>query len=239
MHTTSTELKRQAREILTGRYGLPMGAFLISNLTLMIIQFPFQLPLQNQPSGFQIAISFLAYYIISLLSAVLNCGLILIHLNLRAGKEVKLTDLFFFFSRRPDRLIVAALLLSLILFGAALPAFVGTGIAAALDMTMGYVWLIAIWFVTAMALCMLYYSYGLVYYLLIEQPDLRPVDALKRSRKLMEGNKKLLFYIEVSFIGLSLLCLLSAGIGFLWVIPYIHQTHVQFYKHVMQQEHAN
>lgn len=235
MHTTSSELKRQAREILTGHYGLSMGAFLISNLILMFINFPFQ----SRPSDFQIVVSFLASFIISLLSAVLNCGLASIHLNLAAGKEAKLSDIFYFVSRHPDRLILTALLLSAILFFTALPAFICTGIITMLDMAMTDLWFILIWGVTAISLCMLYYSYRLVYYLLIEQQELRPIDAFKKSRELMDGKKRSLFYMDLSFIGISILCLLSAGIGFLWVVPYINQTHVQFYKKTIQQEKSS
>lgn len=46
----------------------------------------------------------------------------------------------------------------------------------------------------------------------------------------MEGNLGRLFYIELSFIGLALLGLLSCGIGMLWVTPYMMQVSVNFYR---------
>ena len=87
MKLTSKELKRRAREILTGHYGLPMRAFLIIELIVLLISSPFGLPLESRPNAFQLAIWLLSSLIISLLSTVLRSGLTQIHLNLSRGKK--------------------------------------------------------------------------------------------------------------------------------------------------------
>lgn len=110
MKLSSKELKRQARENLSGHYGLPMGAFVITELIIMAANFPFNLSLQKSPTNFQIIVSSLASIIISLLSIVLSCGLTYIHLNLARKKETSLSDLFRYFTRRPDRFILAGLM---------------------------------------------------------------------------------------------------------------------------------
>ena len=49
----------------------------------------------------------------------------------------------------------------------------------------------------------------------------------------MKGNRGRLLYIAFSFIGMALLGLLSFGIGFLWIYPYISQTIAVFYRNII------
>lgn len=62
----------------------------------------------------------------------------------------------------------------------------------------------------------------------LDHPQMKARESLKISRQIMKGNKGRLFYIYLSFIGLQILCLLSLGIGSLWVYPYQSQTLVIF-----------
>lgn len=56
------------------------------------------------------------------------------------------------------------------------------------------------------------------------------LDCITKSRQLMVGNKWRLFFLQVSFIGWDILACLTAGIGFLWLIPYKNATYAAFYK---------
>ena len=47
MKLSSKELKQRAREILTGRYGLPMMAFVLMELLVLLLNAPFQPSLQQ------------------------------------------------------------------------------------------------------------------------------------------------------------------------------------------------
>ena len=53
--------------------------------------------------------------------------------------------------------------------------------------------------------------------------------------RLMKGNMGRLFYIEVSFIPLFLLGVLSLGIGLLWITPYLNATLANFFLDLMEQ----
>lgn len=233
MKLSSKELKRQARETLSGRYGLPMGAFVVTELIIIAINFPFNLSLQLNPSNTQAIIYSLASIIISLLSIVLSCGLMYIHLNMARGKETKFSDLFRFFTKRPDRFILAELMLIGITLVIMIPAIVCMIAAIVFDTTLWYIILVAVWIATIVVLCIISYSYGLIFYLLIDQPDMKLMNVFRQSRQLMQGNKGRMFYIGLSFLGLSLLASLSFGIGLLWVSPYMSQTNVQFYRNVI------
>ena len=49
---------------------------------------------------------------------------------------------------------------------------------------------------------------------------------------MMRGNKWRLFCLSFSFIGWILLCGLTMGIGFLWLIPYADTSHWKFYRSI-------
>ena len=77
------------------------------------------------------------------------------------------------------------------------------------------------------------YAYVLVPYLLVDEPDLSIVQTLKRSRTLMKGHKFDVFYLELSFIGWAILAVLTFGIGYLWLMPYLATSLGVFYKDVV------
>ena len=62
-------------------------------------------------------------------------------------------------------------------------------------------------------------------YLLIDHPNLRVIEAMNESMRLMKGRKMRYFLLELSFIGWILLGCLTLGIGLLWILPYIRQIH--------------
>ena len=76
------------------------------------------------------------------------------------------------------------------------------------------------------------FSYAMTPYILEENPELSANEAIDRSRAMMRGHKFDLFWLYLSFIGWAILCLLTAGIGFLWLIPYISTTQAAFYEEV-------
>jgi uncharacterized membrane protein len=57
-------------------------------------------------------------------------------------------------------------------------------------------------------------------------------EAITKSRKMMNGHKKELFALQLSFMGWFLLSLLTLGLGFFWLIPYYSATEAQFYRKI-------
>ena len=72
-------------------------------------------------------------------------------------------------------------------------------------------------------------AYSQAFYIMADDPTIKPMDALKKSREMMDGYKWDLFLLGLSFIGWALLCILTLGIGFLWLTPYMQATFAQFY----------
>lgn len=75
-------------------------------------------------------------------------------------------------------------------------------------------------------------SYSMSFYILADNPLLTPLEILDESRKMTYGYKWQLFYLFLWFLLLAVLCVLTLGIGFLWLIPYVHITLAKFYDYV-------
>ena len=79
-------------------------------------------------------------------------------------------------------------------------------------------------------------SYAMTPFILKDNPDISAVDAIHRSRVMMDGHKMKLFIMYLSFIGWGLLCLLTLGLGFLLLIPYIKTSEATFYQDLLAEE---
>lgn len=71
--------------------------------------------------------------------------------------------------------------------------------------------------------------YSQINFIILDNPELDIIDTMRRSRHLMDGNKWRLFVLCLSFIGWILLGILTLGIGYLWLIPYMNATVSAFY----------
>lgn len=79
-------------------------------------------------------------------------------------------------------------------------------------------------------------SYSMSYYILIENPSMSANEARKESERLMRGNKWRYFCLQFSFIGWILLSVLTLGILFLWVSPYMYVSSAEFYKSLKEED---
>ncbi len=79
------------------------------------------------------------------------------------------------------------------------------------------------------------YAYSMTLYLVAENPELSITKALKVSMAITKGHKMDLFILDLSFIGWSILCCFTAGIGYLWLVPYIQMTKVNAYHALLKE----
>ena len=77
-------------------------------------------------------------------------------------------------------------------------------------------------------------SYTMAPYILLENPNMSASDAIRMSKQMMAGYKGRLFCLHLSFFGWAMLCILSCGIGFLWLSPYMETSDAAFYLEVSQ-----
>ncbi|MFP3154278.1 DUF975 family protein [Lachnospiraceae bacterium ZAX-1] len=232
MKRNSAELKRISRGALNSRYGIPMGAMVVSSIILFVIMTPFSIILDIESNVAHMIIYFFVSFLISLASIIFQAGTLTIHLSIARKAQPRFSDLFYGFTR-PVRFILAFLLLFVIAVGLFAPSLfllvlaVIRGFSATISIAAIVCYILAI-----IAVVILSLTYALVFFLLVDHPAMGISEAFRESSRLMAGNKGRLFYIQLSFIGWSLLGVLSCSIGFLWIVPYIVQTTTSFYLDV-------
>ena len=76
------------------------------------------------------------------------------------------------------------------------------------------------------------YAYSMTPYILVDYPELSANQAINLSRKMMKGHKFDLFFLHLSFIGWGILTLFTAGVGMLWLMPYMMTAQAAFYQDI-------
>ncbi|WP_195663562.1 DUF975 family protein [Bacteroides congonensis] len=84
-----------------------------------------------------------------------------------------------------------------------------------------------------------YYSYAMTDYILKEEPEMKNNAAIEKSMAMMENNKMKLFLLDLSFIGWALLAIVTFGIGFLFLQPYMQVSRAAFYEDLKAQQGGN
>lgn len=72
-------------------------------------------------------------------------------------------------------------------------------------------------------------AYSLSWYSLADESSKKASEAVKLSKKLTKHHIWSLFVFELSFIGWYLLCILTLGIGYLWLSPYMVMSYLNAY----------
>ena len=205
----NSELRAQARERLEGKW----GTFVLMTFLMLVIQTILQIPgyigslLEIlSPENVLASLSFSNISnILSLLALPLSWGLTVSLLRNHREESVDLENLFDGFrGGRYTRVFCAIFLVNLFTFFWALLLII-PGIMKA-------------------------FSYALTPYIIMDEPELTARQAITRSCEIMQGRRWKLFCLYLSFIGWGILSLLTFGIGFLWLAPYMNASIAAFYE---------
>ena len=76
------------------------------------------------------------------------------------------------------------------------------------------------------------YAYGIYFAneLMVDNPNLSPMEALRLSRRMVDGHRGELFRMDLSFILWWLLMACTAGIAGIYVLPYYKTTRALYYQ---------
>ena len=78
------------------------------------------------------------------------------------------------------------------------------------------------------------YSYQMTLYILLDNPNMNVMDAIKESKRMMKGHKMDYFILQLSFIGWIILGIFTLGILYLWLVPYMSVTMCNFYNNLKE-----
>ena len=81
------------------------------------------------------------------------------------------------------------------------------------------------------------YEYMMIPFLLAENPQMNRKEAFEKSRQMMKGNKWAAFVLDLSFIGWSLLGIITFGlVNIFFAGPYQYLTQSQLYFRLKEQQ---
>lgn len=75
------------------------------------------------------------------------------------------------------------------------------------------------------------FRYAMAFYVIADDEDCGPLEAIRRSKEMMKGHKWKFFCLNFRFIGWAILCTILP-IGYLWLIPYMQTSFAKFYEDV-------
>ena len=137
------------------------------------------------------------------------------NLNLVDGREAQFADLFSQFGRFGDAFVLNLL----------------TGV---------YIFLWGLLFIIPGIVAS--YRYAKAPYIMLEDPNCTPSEAIARSKEMMDGHKGELFWLHLTFIGWDLLAGLGGVLGKAVLRPYTQTAEAVFYRdlqHRQRQQYQN
>ncbi|MBU3677924.1 MAG: DUF975 family protein [Chitinophagaceae bacterium] len=144
-----------------------------------------------------------------LLSGAFSLGLSYFFLRLsRQQTPLEASDVFSGFKRYGDALFAGVLIGAIVLLGVVLLIVPGIIAALALSQT---------------------------YNIMNDNPNMSVPDAMRKSHELMKGHRTDYFLFNLSFFGWALLCILTLGLGFLILGPYISTSNAVYYNYLIAQ----
>lgn len=72
-------------------------------------------------------------------------------------------------------------------------------------------------------------KYSMAYYILNDNPDIGGMEAIERSKKMMDGHKMRFFEMWLGFLGWFILGIVTFGLGMVYAIPYYRAAKANFY----------
>ncbi len=229
-----TSLKQQARGLLLGNYRKAISLLLASNLMISTLTL-----LVGGSAGLSVislTIDYLVSFILTLLGCILQVGQYSFYLKLVCRQETQFKNLFEGFYLYPDKTLLSQFLIHLFTLLCLTPGLVLFILSYFSFIEISGMIILCILVIGAILSLLIKLSFSQCYFLLLDFPKLSALELMKRSRELMKGHKKRLFLLYLSFLPMTILCLFSFGIGFLFVTPYRFMTETLFYLDLVQNQ---
>lgn len=230
----NSEFREAARQSLAGKWN--SSAF-ITLLSLVIVMIPAIGPIALQENTPLLGSMLNIAYSIAVIP--LSYGLMIAFLDLkRENREIEVTDIFQgykLFSRIVITYICKLLYYIPIIIIIVVGSLFGTILFFYLSSNTFIASLIALYVIILIYTIIVELALTFVNYVIKDYPQKRGLELLTLSYKIMKGHMRQLFLLELSFIGWGLLCILSLGIGYLWLCPYMQVAIAHFYEDAKQE----
>lgn len=231
-YQTSAQLKERARMQLQGKYGTAIAMQVLIQLAGLVgsMAVGWLIP-GNTITTYLIRVGM--SYILSVFLGVFSVGTALFCLHIACDRPYGIGDLVYGFKNQFEKCLLISMVTT------AFATVYQTVIQLPLNLfysTYRPVYLLLALPVTLGAVVVFAYVsllFSQVNYLLLDFPSYSAGEILRGSIRIMKGHKGRLLYIELSFLPLTFLSILTCGIGLLWVYPYMNMTMTNFYLNLM------
>lgn len=240
------ELKNLAKDKLQGKYGAAvLILFLYSVITNGVSLFISMLANMTSATAYAltgsqstVTVLTIVFELIDLavviVLGILQAGITLFFLNIACDQPYATTNLFYGFKKDSGKVLALSAAVGLCNVVCLYPSqYCLSAYLNSRDTQMLYIAFILM----IIGFCVYVpISLGLsqVFYLMLDYPDRTVKDTLALTFQVMKGNKGRLFYLQLSFIPMMILCICSFGIGFLWLNPYMQMTYTYFFLDIMK-----
>ena len=251
-YLTYSQLKQSAKMRIAPVMGRLMGAYAIYVGLSFVISEAAAVPALFTES---IALQAFFYFLFSVLGAILTgiaeAGTQYLYLKLYCGRPVAVGDIFYGFTNQTNTCIGLSFMKSLFYTVPLMPSYIFSLqftqemekmnlaiLSSGMDLSTAAMppemirslTLMLFSFTPALVLItILSLVYSQAYYLMWDFPSCTAPELLRKSRLLMRGHKGRLFYIQICFIPLIMLGVITCGIGMLWIAPLIYAIETEFY----------
>lgn len=235
IHTSVREWKCQARVLMMEKHGfLALVTFLVSMLYFLasyILDSAF--PATDGTINFVLGL--LGSLLINIVYYLFCAGQAAIYLNLCRGQQIRLGQLTVPFSMHPESVAVFAVVQFVIQTVCVnLGLWILPHIIRENEMSK---WLPTCGILLVLLAVAIWLELGLsmVFFLYCDGPQKSGTQIIRESLQLMRGNRGRMLFLMLSFIGVMLLGVLSAGIGLLLARPYLNTVQALFYLNLIRE----
>lgn len=227
MKHTSAQLKAISRKALNGNWGLPIASNMILSATSFVIMFLI-ISFTNTTTVTGTITSEFLTYAVSLFISLFTAGITKMTLNISRKQAYSMKDMLYVFHHNADRFLIVGLVIVGISFITGLPVMF---MSMNNNIPVSFILFFSVFDLIITVIIDLFL--GLSIYLLLDHPEMNAMDSMKESIRLMKGNKGRSLYINLSFLPLALLSVLTCYIGLIWLVPYMNMTMANFYRDII------
>ena len=236
--------------MMAGRYGRAammtlsyfIWIYLISYagsiLTTVILGMPYFSSVNSDMKADMIftVISALITMFLGVITEMFTCGIYLYFLNVSTGREAQTADIFRGFRENPSEVFkISAFLLSpsLIL---SIPVNVVSELYLLTSDTKWLILSVVLFAAAALGALYIHLTYGIAFFVMLDFPSYSAGRVLKIARQKMTGHRTRYFVLDLIFIPMFLLGILSFGVGLIWICPLINESRALFFLNLMNPE---
>ena len=244
MNRSLAQIREDSRQALAGNYFLFfIVLFIASALTMAADQLlSYFAPLSGREGFvFLTVINLILNFIVLILAKLLQAGQCFLSLNIARYNRVSVSDLFLAFRYDTSKALVLSVILGLIetictapltislscvlYYGSIIPGTQASIATSILTAAGGFLGMILLEVLIA-------FPFSQSFFLYIDHQEYSALECLSESRSLMRGKILDFFLLHLSLAGYFALCVVSLGIGLIWVLPYLNVIRASYYMNL-------